>query len=80
MLREPPQEFDEHAPDVLDGGELDALAGGVRLYNTRANAGHLDARIVLYEESGLEHEVHGYHAGAPAQHVEEGVGGELQEW
>ena len=63
---EPLEKLYEYAPDVLDGGELNALAGGVGLYNAGADAGHLDTGIVLYKETCLEHEVHGHHTRTPA--------------
>ena len=67
------EEFEEDAPDVGDGGEFDALAGGVGLYDAGTDAGYLDAGVVLDEETSLEDEVHGNHAGSPAQHVVERV-------
>ena len=66
-------------PDVLDGLQFHAFAGGMRLYDAWADAGNLNAWIVGDKEAGLLDEMHGHHAWAPAQHVEERVGGELQE-
>ena len=74
------EQLDEYAPNVLDGFQLYALAGGMGLHDARAYAGNLDAGIVPHKESGLEHEVHGHHARAPAQHVLKSVGGEPQEY
>ena len=64
--RQPLQQLNQHPPDVVDGRELHALAGGVRLHDARTDAGDLDAGIVLHEEARLQHEVHRHHTGTPA--------------
>ena len=71
------EQFDEYAPDVVDGLEFYALTGGVGLYDAGTDAGYLDAGIVLYEEACLEDEVHSDHMRTPAQHVVEGVAGQF---
>ena len=58
--------FEEDFPDVYDGGEFDALAGGMGLDDAGADTGYLDAWEFADEIAGFEHEVHGYHTGAPA--------------
>ena len=79
ILPQSAEQLEEDAPDVVDGGELYALAGGVGLHDAGAYAGYLYAGVVLDEEAGLEDEVHGDHAGPPAEDVVEGVAGELEE-
>ena len=73
------QQFQQYLPDVIDGFHFHALAGRMGLYDAGTYAGHLDAWIVLYEETSLKHEVHGHHTGTPTQYVKEGIAGELQE-
>ena len=58
--------FEEDFPDVFDGGEFDALAGGMGLDDAGAYTGYLDAWELADEIASLEHEVHGDHTGAPA--------------
>ena len=66
LLGKSAQQFYKYTPDVIDGGKLHALAGGVRLHDARAYAGYLDARKMLHEEACLQHEVHRHHAWPPA--------------
>lgn len=49
------------------------------LYDTRADTGNLNARIMLHKESCFEHKVHSHHTWTPAQHIVERIANQLQE-
>ena len=79
VLRQPLQHFYEYLPDVVDSLQFYPFTGRVGLHNAWSDTRHLDAGIVLYEESSFQHKVHGYHARTPAQYIVEGVAGQSQE-
>ena len=76
LLCQTTEQLKQDAPDVVDGREFDALAGGVGLHDARTDAGYLYAWVVLDKEASLQYEVHGYQTGPPAEYVVEGVAGQ----
>ena len=79
ILLYPSKQFKQYLPNVDDGFQFHPFACGVRLHDTRTDAGDLDARIVLNEESSFEHKVHGYHSGTPTKHILERIADQSEE-